>query len=108
MKAVNSNHQLAVKSKAETFNRIMEATHGNKAFSWNTQACALLAAGMMQVPAASFHVLSRALPFFFATALVAETVAIDLAQLAVNCPSAQTLQDVVIEGAVCALSLLQA
>ena len=77
MEAVSSNHQSRIKKKAKGYDNIMAATHINKQFNWNDEARTYLAAGMMQVPAASFYGLARALPFFFTAMLIASSIVIN-------------------------------
>ena len=77
MEAVSGNHLSRIKKKAKGYDNIMAATHVNKQFNWNDEARTYLAAGMTQVPAASFYGLARALPFFFAAMLIASSIVID-------------------------------
>ena len=81
MEAVSSNHQSRIKKKVKGYDNIMAATHINKQFNWNDEARTYLAAGMMQVPAASFYGLARALLFFFAAMLIASSIVIDVNSL---------------------------
>jgi hypothetical protein len=80
MEAVSGNHLSRIKKKAKGYDTIMAATHVNKQFNWNDEARTYLAAGMTQVPAASFYGLARAHPFFFAAMLIASSIVIDSRQ----------------------------
>ena len=108
MQPVATNRQSMLEAKAAAFDRIIGIAHNKKKFVWNDQSQAYIAAGMIQIPAAANFAWERAFPCVIAAFLVAAGVAVDPAAVASTCPSAHSLQDILISGAVSALIFIQA
>jgi hypothetical protein len=100
------------KAKAAKYDSIVDVVAGRKKFSWNDHGKRHLAAGLMEIPYASFYGVSQFIPSLYAGLFAASNIplgdgGIEPEAIARNSPSEQALQRIVMDGAADCLLWMQ-
>jgi hypothetical protein len=77
---------------AKSFHKLKNALLGQTKCNWNPLARWHLAAGMMQIPYASFTGVEQLIPCVVASIFAAADIKVDTKSLAKNCPSRDCLR----------------
>jgi hypothetical protein len=92
---------------AKSYHKLKSALLGQDKCNWNPLARRHLAAGMMQIPYASFTGVEQLIPCVLAAIFAAADIKVNPELLSKNCPSENLLKEIVRDGAVdCLLWLM--
>ena len=92
---------------AKSYHKLKSALLGQEKCNWNPLARRHLAAGMMQIPHASFTGVEQLIPCVVAAIFAAADIKVNPENLSKSCPSENLLQEIVRDGAVdCLLWLM--
>ena len=88
------------KQDAKSHHKLKSALPGQEERDWNPLACRHLAAGMMQIPRASFTGVEQLVLCAVAAIFAAADIKVNPKHLSKSCPSEISLQEIVCDGAV--------